>query len=122
MFARHEHIQTRSRFEGGTSRDVEKPGSIHDRPLAVTFGDVQRDRGARLVEMPQRTRLGIAFSFIDEGTNPSDEIDREPIDIEPFMIELRSAHVVGIGPCLGRLREYEYEYEHDSRGRTPTCR
>jgi len=64
--------------------------------------------------MLDRTRLGLAHSFGDQGAHPRDELDRES-DIAPLMIETRCAHGLEIGPCLGWLREYEYEHEYDSR-------
>ena len=37
---------------------------------------------------------------------------REPVDVEPFMVEPRG-HELGIGSLLDLLLEYEYEHEYE---------
>ena len=49
-----ENIKAGGRFQGRSARDIKKPTPIGMRPFAVSFGDIQNDRGGGAIQLITR--------------------------------------------------------------------
>jgi len=64
--------------------------AIEERPLPVSFSDVQRDRRTGSVELLDRADAASREWAIEQSGNPSDKLDGSLVDVESVVIEVHS--------------------------------
>jgi len=80
------NVETRSRFGCRATGDTIESGFVSRGELSRTFSDIQDDGRSRTVELVCEICPTLG-QVLDDVACSHQEVERDAIDIEPFMIE-----------------------------------
>ena len=117
-----ETIDASRALKGRPACDVEETAPVLQRAFPVAFSDVIRDRLCRLIKVLEHVGAASGKRAVGHRADPTDEFERDPVDLEFLVIEHSALSVIGRASCATSVEyEYEYEYEYEMssiRGRS----
>ena len=107
-----QHIEAGRAFESRASGYLEVAHPIGDRAFAIAFGNVERNRRARLLEVPQNTRSTSSWFLVGEW-HPPRLRRRSRVGKRRAFRDRTLARSFDRSVCWVALIEHEHEHEYE---------
>ena len=101
------HVEDGSALHGGTTCDGVIPAPIGSVGFGRTFGNIERNRDGRTLELVGERCIPTWDAF-GNGEGEREEFDAALVDVKAFVVQ----HATPIGPPGAAVSVHEHEHEH----------